>query len=145
MPIPRKPSPAEQIIREVYDQLENRPVERSCVQQTECCRFQSSGKTPYVTKGEALVAARAWRATGRKSISIPEDGVCPFLSRKTGRCQIYESRPLPCRTHFCQAAGGPYQRKDVQDLIWVLERVDHELQGEGARPIAEAVQQWLGG
>lgn len=143
MSIPRKSSPAEQVVHEVYERLDQCPIERNCVQRTECCRFRTSGKTPYVTKGEALVAARAWRGTGRKRVSPPEDGSCPFLHPKTGRCQIYQARPLPCRTHFCQAAGGPYPRKAVQDLIWMLERVDHELQGDGARPIADAVQEWL--
>ena len=51
-------------VRAIYTELAARPIERACVARTECCRFKLTGKTPYLTKGEALVAAKAWRATG---------------------------------------------------------------------------------
>jgi hypothetical protein len=34
----------------------------------EYCQFQITGITPQLTKGEALVAAKGFRATGRKEI-----------------------------------------------------------------------------
>jgi len=82
----RLPSAPEEtaLLREVegvYEELVNRPIERSCIARTHCCRFKLTGEIPYVTRGEALLAARSWRATGRKSVeeSSHSDGRCPFL------------------------------------------------------------------
>ena len=126
-------------VRAVYAELAQRPVERNCVARTECCQFQLTGQTPYLTKGEALVAAKGFRATGRKELPEREDGACPLLKRETGKCMIYADRPLGCRTHFCEAAGGPYSRKQVQDLIHRLEKVDQLLGGEGPQKIEVAL------
>jgi Fe-S-cluster containining protein len=95
--------------------------------------------TPHLTKGEALVAVKGLRATGRKELPPAEGGICPLLKRETGRCLIYADRPFGCRTHFCAAAGGPYARKEVLDLIRRLEDVDRKLGGAGPRKIQSAV------
>jgi uncharacterized protein len=126
-------------VRAVYRELEKRPVARECIGRTGCCHFQLTGRTPYLTKGEALLAAKAFRATGRREFPELKDGACPMLKRETGRCLIYADRPFGCRTHFCDAAGGPYSRNDVRDLIRRLEDVDAKLQGDGPRRIAAAV------
>ncbi len=126
-------------IKAVYAELARRPVERACVARTGCCQFQLTGRTPFLTKGEALVAAKGWRATVRKDLPEPADGACPFLKRETGHCLIYDARPFGCRTHFCDAAGGPYPRKLVLDLIRRLEEVDRQLKGDGPRKIQPAV------
>jgi len=126
-------------VRAVYAELAKRPLERSCQARTVCCQFQLTGLTPQLTKGEAFVAARAFRATGRKEMIEPADGACPLLKRETGRCLIYADRPFGCRTHFCEAAGGPYARKEILDLIRRLEEVDRRLGGDGPRKIQAAV------
>ena len=126
-------------IRAIYAELTKRPVERSCQARTECCQFQLTGQTPHLTKGEALVAAKGVRAAGRKELPEFEDGACPLLKRETGRCLIYADRPFGCRTHFCDAAGGPYPRKAVLDLIRRLEAVDERLGGDGPRKIEGAL------
>lgn len=126
-------------VRKVYVDLAQRPIERNCVRQTQCCQFQLTGRTPYLTKGEALVAAQAFRATGRKSLPRNVDGACAMLQRETGQCLIYDARPFGCRTHFCSAAGGPFSRRDVLDLIRRLEDVDLALGGTGPRQIQNAV------
>ncbi len=126
-------------VRAIYAELAERPIERACIARTECCRFKLTGKTPYLTKGEALVAAKAWRATGRTRLPESRDGACPLLDRATGRCRIYEGRPFGCRTHFCAAAGGPYARREVVDLIHRLEDLDRALGGEGALPLPAAI------
>jgi Fe-S-cluster containining protein len=126
-------------VRAVYAELVGRPVERACLARTECCQFKLTGRTPHLTKGEALVAAKGWRATGRKELPEPSEGSCPMLQPETGRCLIYADRPFGCRTHFCDAAGGPYPRKLVLDLIHRLEEVDRQLQGDGPRRIQAAV------
>lgn len=126
-------------VRQVYVDLAQEPIQRNCVRKTECCHFKLTGRTPYLTKGEALVAAKALRATGRKSLPENADGSCPMLQQETGNCLIYENRPFGCRTHFCAAAGGPIARREVLDLIRRLENVDVALNGNGPRPLHNAV------
>ena len=126
-------------VRAVYAELANRPVQRDCTLLTECCQFKQTGLTPYLTRGEALVAARGVRAAGRKQLPERTDGACPLLHPHTGRCMIYTERPFGCRTHFCPAAGGPYARSEVIDLIRRLEKVDAALGGNGPRMLPGAV------
>ena len=126
-------------VRQVYHDLAQRPIERNCVRAKECCHFKLTGRTPYLTKGEAVVAAQALRATGRKSLPENPTGACPLLEEASGDCLIYNDRPFGCRTHFCAAAGGPYARRDVIDLIRRLEEVDIELGGTGARALPAAI------
>ncbi|MDX1679695.1 MAG: YkgJ family cysteine cluster protein [Akkermansiaceae bacterium] len=128
-------------VRAIYAEWENRPLERHCTGIADCCRFRLVGHTPYLTKGEALIAAKAWRASGRKKVEAKPDGSCPFLHPKNGRCQIYGGRPFGCRTHFCEAAGGPAPRKQVRDLIQRLEDIDHQLGGRGAMKLQAAVEE----
>ena len=137
----RKQAAAE--VRKIYAELATRPVTRRCTLRTECCRFLLTGKTPYLTTGEALVAARAFKATGRRALPVREDGACPLLDPATARCLIYDSRPFGCRTHFCHPAGGPYSRRDVAGLIYKLEEIARRLGGSEARPLATAVQEFL--
>jgi uncharacterized protein len=125
--------------REVYKELAMRPIERNCIRKGECCHFKLTGRTPYLTKGEALVAAHAFRATGRKSLPENPTGACPMLHPATGGCLIYNDRPFGCRTHFCAAAGGPFARSEVIDLIRRLEQIDAELGGVGPRTLQNAV------
>jgi Fe-S-cluster containining protein len=126
-------------VRQVYADLAARPIERNCIRRTECCQFRLTGRTPWVTEAEALVAARAFRATGRTRLPEPADGSCPMLEGASGRCLIYEDRPFACRTHFCAAAGGPYERREVLDLIRRLEAISEALGGVGPRPIGAAL------
>lgn len=137
-----RPDPVE-AVKAIYRELAERPIERNCVQRTECCRFRLTGRTPFLTKGEALVAAKAVRASGRKQMPEAIDGACPLLNPTTGKCLIYEGRPFGCRTHFCTAAGGPYSRGEVVDLIRRLEDIDVELGGNGAMALPIAVERAL--
>jgi Fe-S-cluster containining protein len=114
-------------VRAVYADLERRPVQRACTALAGCCKFKLTGLVPSVTRGEALLAVAALRATGRKRLPAAVNGVCPMLDAATSRCLIYDSRPFGCRTHFCRAAGGPYERREVLDLIRRLEAVDAAL------------------
>jgi hypothetical protein len=130
-------------VRQVYAELAARPIERSCTRLQECCHFKLTGRTPYLTRGEALVAAKALRASGRKQLPDTSNGVCPMLDRTSGNCLIYNDRPFGCRTHFCAAAGGPYARREVLDLIRRLEAVDTQLGGDGPRTIEAAIDDVL--
>lgn len=126
-------------VRQIYAELATRPVERQCLRRTECCQFKLTGLTPYLTKGEAALAARAWRASGRTKIPSPADGSCPMLEPHSGKCLIYADRPFGCRTHFCAAAGGPLARREVVDLIRRLETIDAQLGGDGPHKLSSAV------
>ena len=130
-------------VRDIYAEWHRRPLERNCTGLADCCRFKLTGRTPYLTRGEALVAARAWRAAGRKEIADPADGSCPFLHPNTGKCRIYDGRPFGCRTHFCAAAGGPAARADVRTLIQRLEAIDTQLGGTGGINLPTAVREAL--
>ena len=126
-------------VRAIYAELAKRPIQRNCIARTECCQFHLTGQTPHLTKGEALLAAKALRGTGRKELPDSADGACPMLKRENGKSMIYADRPFGCRTHFCDAAGGPYARKEVIDLIRRLEDLDVRLKGDGPRKIISAV------
>ena len=64
-----------------------------------------------------------------------------MLDGATGKCLIYADRPFGCRTHFCRAAGGPYARRDVLDLIRRLEAVDESLgELDGPKPFLSALE-----
>lgn len=130
-------------VRAIYTDLAKRTVVRNCIARTECCQFHLTGLTPHLTKGEAIVAAKGVRAAGRKEMPERDDGACPLLKRENGKCMIYADRPFGCRTHFCDAAGGPYPRKDVIDLIRRLEDLDARLKGDGPRKIVSAVSDAL--
>jgi hypothetical protein len=130
-------------VREIYADLARRPVERSCIRRTECCQFRLTGQMPWLTDAEALLAAKAFRATGRTRLPEPADGSCPMLEPGSGRCLIYADRPFACRTHFCEAAGGPYARREVLDLIRRLEALSAPMGGDGPRPIASALRRHM--
>lgn len=134
-----RPDEAVAAVREIYRALADRPVERDCAGRAECCHFKLTGRTPFLTAGEALTAAKALRASGRTKLPTRSDGACPLLDPATSRCLIYDGRPFGCRTHFCAAAGGPYSRREVVDLIHRLEDIDAALGGDGARPLPAAL------
>lgn len=142
-PIARLKSESTAAVKKIYADLAARPLERNCTLRTRCCQFQLTGKIPHLTRGEALVAAKALRATGRKTLPFRDDGACPLLDPRTARCLIYESRPFGCRTHFCQPAGGPYPRSHVLDLIHRLEEIDRHLGGNGAHLLDPAINHAL--
>lgn len=130
-------------VREIHRELEARAPARDCVRRTTCCQFHLTGKIPHLTRGEALLAAKALRATGRKSLPNRTDGACPLLDPATARCLIYHDRPFGCRTHFCAAAGGTYPRDTIIDLIRRLEEIDRTLGGDGPHPLEPALRQAL--
>jgi hypothetical protein len=77
-----------------------------------CCHFATTGREPYPTAVELEEIRHAMRAaavTARPARALPlaDQRPCPLLS-DTGRCRIYASRPLGCRTFFCDGAEAPY-------------------------------------
>ena len=125
-------------IQAIYAEVERRALPRDCQMRTGCCHFRQTGKTPLLTRGEALFLAKGVRASGRTQVKPHPEGACPLLGRD-GRCTVYAHRPFGCRTHFCQPAGGMYPRKHVADLIQRLEALDEKLGGDGSRPLEGAI------
>lgn len=138
-----KPAAAIAAVRAVYAELDQRPIARTCELRTDCCHFKLTGSLPYLTAGEALVAGQALRASGRTRLPKVSTGACPLLDPQSGRCTIYDSRPFGCRTHFCAAAGGPYSRREVIDLIHRLEEIGRDLGVDDARQLPVAIGDML--
>jgi len=68
-------------VRSVYSDLAALPIERNCQLRTECCQFHLTGKTPFLTRGEALLAAKALRATGAPLYLRAKKKLAPCLIR----------------------------------------------------------------
>lgn len=143
--MPDRPPSEREVIAEVqaiYRDLAQRPLERSCMGRSECCQFGITGRTPFITRGETIVAAQGLRASGRKALPESVDGACPML-KADGKCMIYQHRPFGCRTHFCKPAGGPAPREMVRDLIQRLEVIDARLGGTGGVNLPSAMKSIL--
>lgn len=89
-----------------------------------CCQFAVIGREPNPTAVELEEVRHAKSGTprarqaggargarsrrgGRLTLPVLDQRPCPLLSRD-GRCTIYRSRPLGCRTFFCDDASGPF-------------------------------------
>ncbi|MEO0017949.1 MAG: hypothetical protein RLZZ522_1232 [Verrucomicrobiota bacterium] len=83
-------------VREIYAEWEQPPLPRHCTGVADCCRFKRTSRTPvsHPRRG-AGVAARAWKAAGRKDVAVPADGSCPMRYPTTGQCRIYAGRTYP--------------------------------------------------
>ena len=112
---PWKTSPARAELLAEYVRVDALLSGFSCEASTECCRFGVTGREPYVTpielaEVEHAIAARGVpvsKARSPRSLAIVDDERrCPLLSAE-GRCSIYASRPLGCRTFFCDRVEGP--------------------------------------
>jgi Fe-S-cluster containining protein len=120
-----------------------------CPSSTECCRFGLTGREPYVTSVEVAALRRAvsrrggWPSAKRRAVPMTTtaaaERTCPFLDA-LGRCSVYESRPLGCRTFYCSRAtvtvrpGGAEQRELVNRLRDIASR--HEPGGDAPRPLS---------
>ena len=80
--------------RAIYQALTERPIERSCMRRKECCHFKLTGRTPLLTKGEAILAAAALRRNGRTRLPSAASGVCPMLNVAPGDCLILRKPPI---------------------------------------------------
>ena len=138
----------------VYRDVEAAYSGYSCPGSTECCRFGITGREPYVTSIELLVMRRAIARRGgqlpEKRRALPmvprerdDERTCSMLDY-TGRCSIYDARPLGCRTFWCHRADtgptaverdvlGAFVRR-IQELA-----VRHEHDGERGRPLTRAL------
>lgn len=124
-----------------------------------CCHFANIGKEPYVTEVELTLVARAVAERGRfrgaisreprRRLPLAEDlGTCPLLS-PAGRCTIYASRPLGCRTFFCEGHGPPTRGSTRKRLLEIARLIadlsDRAFPGSaGPRPFRRALASLAG-
>ncbi|HEX7517356.1 MAG TPA: hypothetical protein VF345_08735 [Chthoniobacterales bacterium] len=94
-------------VREVYSDLSLRPIERNCVRVKECCHFKLTGRTPYLTKGEALLAAKALRATGRTHLPENSAGACPSSIPPAATVSSTSPVPSVAAPIFARLPAGP--------------------------------------
>jgi Fe-S-cluster containining protein len=147
-----KESPARAELLALYARADALLAPFSCDSSTECCRFGVTGREPYVTSVELAelqlaIAARGGPAppSARPLRSLPvvsEERPCPLLDA-SGRCRVYASRPLGCRTFFCERARGPGRlprteanaiARDIADLAARVTPRD-----AGSRPLTRAL------
>jgi Fe-S-cluster containining protein len=124
----------------------------SCPASTDCCRFGVTGREPYVTSIELAlirkaITARGGRAPSKATRTLPMAGErrCPLLSDE-GRCSIYASRPLGCRTFFCERAdsSGASRKTGRAEVAAFVRQVQaiaakHETDGDRGRPLTRAL------
>ena len=139
----------------------------SCPASTECCRFGVTGREPYVTSIEiALIrraiaargGAKSWKrasplpssvdAADRRSLPlVAEERRCPMLT-DAGRCAVYASRPLGCRTFFCDRASsaGRVRHHEISSLVREIQALAarHEPAGDQGRPLTRALADLIG-
>ena len=125
----------------------------SCPGSTECCRFGVTGRQPYVTSIELSLLRHALARRGgplapkRRALPLTADAkrerICPLLDR-SGRCSVYDARPLGCRTFYCDRAekGPGPERDDLRELVRQLQDLAarHQLGGELSRPLTRALE-----
>jgi Fe-S-cluster containining protein len=126
----------------------------SCDASTECCRFGVTGREPQITSIELALLRRAIGRRGGalapKKRALPlannstteSERTCALLDR-SGRCSVYEDRPLGCRTFYCERARlvTRPRRGDVQALVRRLQEIAarHELDGDRPRALSAAL------
>ena len=121
-----KGSPERAELQRIYAEVDVLVSSITCDVSTDCCHFERTGKEPYLTAVEYAELHLAGRASGMraptsrptrpKNLPIASEGKCPFLS-DAGRCRVYASRPIGCRTFFCERASGQAPRREIADLL----------------------------
>jgi Fe-S-cluster containining protein len=135
-------------LAEVYRDADAQYAGWSCPSSTECCRFGITGREPYVTSIELAAVKKAIRARGgngswKRALPLARDErTCPLLDA-AGRCSIYASRPLGCRTFYCDRAeqGGKVKQRDINALVRRIQDIaqKHEPGGDKGRPLTRAL------
>lgn len=123
----------------------------TCDASTECCRFSITGREPQVTQAEWNLVVAEVKRQGRRMPSVPDDddGRCPFLDDALGKCRVYQSRPLGCRTFFCErardehgVAGAPSSStRELRDAARTLEDLRVATRDDDGR--ARPLRSWV--
>ncbi len=141
-------------LRALYADVDAAHAGSACPGTTECCRFGITGREPYVTSLELALVTRAVRDRGgplaprRRALPMLEEArdderICPLLDA-TGRCSVYASRPLGCRTFWCHRSetSRDVSHDERLDFVRRLKELGarHEPEGELGRPFFRAIR-----
>ncbi len=137
-------------LRDVYLRVDALVADVTCERSTDCCHFERTGREPYVTPieyAEARLAAKAsgFQASVRgsqrgRALPMADEGRCPYLGSE-GHCRIYASRPLGCRTFFCERATGAAPRREVAALLREIVDLSEKLFVEGSK--SRPLRSWV--
>jgi Fe-S-cluster containining protein len=131
----------------LYREIDERYSGYKCQGTTECCRFGITGREPFVTSIEllAIERARAARPLSRKRRPLPlapREGACPLLT-EDARCSIYASRPVGCRSYWCDRAETESAVHHTERNAFVRRVKDlasrHRPDGDRGRPLTRAL------
>jgi Fe-S-cluster containining protein len=134
----------------VYRDLDQRYAGHGCPGSTECCRFGITGREPYVTSIEAAAVARAVAARGgqlnpkKRALPIaPGERTCPLLNQEA-RCAVYASRPLGCRSFWCDRAhsDAPVKQPELNEFVRRVKDIAARHRPDGGdlgRPLTRAL------
>jgi len=108
-------------LRDLYRIVDGALAGWSCASSTDCCRFGVTGREPYPTAVEIAELERAVAARGgipkRRTLPLAHERRCALLDDR-GRCVVYASRPLGCRTFYCARGEGPVgERTPPRDVV----------------------------
>jgi len=140
-----KDHPARKELLALYREVDALYAPVTCPASAECCHFSQTGREPYPHAVEMAEVDHALRAQGNPKRSLVV-GVCPLLG-PGGRCRIYASRPLGCRTFFCERATGmDAVPRDLRDKTLEIGRRIADLSARtfprdpGPRPFTNALR-----
>jgi len=148
----------------IYREVDEAFAGYGCPASTECCRFGITGREPYVTSIELALIERAVAALGgpravgkppspltapeessgrgKRRLAVVDERICPLLDA-SGRCAIYASRPLGCRTFWCDRASttGEVARREVNAFVRRIQDLAarHKPGGDQGRPLTRAI------
>ena len=137
---------AVEALRDLYRDVDRIYQHARCDSSTECCRFGVTGREPQVTSVEvALLRAALAKRGGPLSVkrrALPlharaDERTCPLLER-SGRCSVYDARPLGCRTYYCERAQllSTPKRDELRAIVRRLQAIALRHQPQGDRPQA---------
>ena len=132
----------------------------TCDASTECCRFAVTGREPWVTQVEWQLVVDETARQGRRlpALNKDDDERCPFLApvegkarHEGGRCTVYASRPLGCRTFFCERArdgdgneGPPStSTREMREAARSLDALKDARTSDGDDGKARPLRSWL--
>lgn len=136
-------------LRAIYAELDAALAGWTCATSTDCCRFGVTGREPYPTAVELALVERAIAARGgvpkRRTLPVAAERRCPLLD-DAGRCLVYASRPLGCRTFFCASGRGPVGERTlpkavIADAVSRIASLSARFapQDAGPRPLSRAI------
>ncbi|MBK8258455.1 MAG: YkgJ family cysteine cluster protein [Polyangiaceae bacterium] len=162
-------------LHNVYTDADALLSDTTCPASTECCRFGITGREPYVTSIEIAAVEKALRKVGgarsfrraeplarpsetnappKRRLALFDERTCPLLN-ESGKCAVYTSRPLGCRTYFCERASSPTRarstrgralpQRELNDLVQRVKSIAarHQVSGDLGRALTKAIESLL--